>query len=112
MRFRKRMMCTVTVLGLAAAACTGGGSSDGGGGNGGGSLPRNQTLYQTGTQWGPPANFNPMHEWDCATGTIGLVYESLFHYDPAKGQLTPWLAEKGSWTDDKTYEVTLRSGIK
>lgn len=114
MRFRKRMICTVAILGLTAAACSGGsdsGNGDGGGGNGG-SLPRNQTLYQTGTQWGPPANFNPMREWDCATGSIGLVYESLFHYDPNKGELTPWLAEKGSWTDDRTYEVTLRSGIK
>jgi peptide/nickel transport system substrate-binding protein len=75
------------------------------------SLPRNETLYTSGTQWGPPANFNPLREWDSAVGTKGLIYETLFHYDTTTGQLIPWLAQSGSWTDDTTYEVKLRPGI-
>ncbi|MFD7865453.1 ABC transporter substrate-binding protein [Streptomyces sp. NPDC059783] len=113
--FRGRIAVAFAVIGLAATACTGGGSSGGGsggtGGGGGGALPRNETLYTTGTQWGPPANYNPLHNWDHATGTKGLVYETLFHFDPNAGKLTPWLAESGSWTGDKTYEVKLRPGI-
>ncbi|GHJ37291.1 ABC transporter substrate-binding protein [Streptomyces sp. TS71-3] len=101
------------VIGLAATACTGGGTAGGGGAQGGaaGSLPRNETLYTTGTQWGPPANFNPVRDWDFATGSKGLAYETLFHFDPNQGKLTPWLAQSGTWTDDKTYELKLRSGI-
>jgi peptide/nickel transport system substrate-binding protein len=115
-----RIITTLVVVGLTATACTGGGSSsDGGGGSGGGggnataggALPRNETLYTAGTQSAPPANFNPLRDWDHATGTKGLAYETLFHYDPNAGKLTPWLAEKGSWTDDHTYELTLRPGI-
>ncbi|NUT09622.1 MAG: ABC transporter substrate-binding protein, partial [Nonomuraea sp.] len=76
------------------------------------SLPRNETLYTTGTQWGPPANYNPIREWDSAVGTKGLVYETLFHYDATAAKLTPWLAESGSWTDDTTYQLKLRTGVK
>ena len=75
-----------------------------------GAFPRNETLYTSGTQWGPPANWNPIREWDSATGTKGLVYETLFLYDPQTGKFTPWLAESGSWTGDKTYELKLRRG--
>ncbi|MFI2783311.1 ABC transporter substrate-binding protein [Streptomyces sp. ALB3] len=113
-RTRLRVTTALAVFTLAATACTGGGSGAGGAGGPvgkGGSLPRNETLYTTGTQWGPPANYNPLRNWDHATGTKGLVYETLFHFDPNEGELTPWLAESGSWTDDKTYEVKLRQGI-
>lgn len=77
----------------------------------GGAFPRNETLYTSGTQWGPPSNFNPIREWDYATGTKGLVYETLFLFDPNTGEFTPWLAEGGNWVDDKTYELKLRSGV-
>src|SRR5690606_41439593 len=33
------------------------------------SFPRNETLYTSGTQYGPPSNWNPIREWDYATGT-------------------------------------------
>lgn len=121
MQTRARILVPLLVAGLAAAACTGGGgttptsqappagSAPAQGDTG--ALPRNETLYTTGTQWGPPANFNPIREWDHATGTKGLVYETLFHYDPNTAKLVPWLAESGSWTDDTTYEVKIRSGV-
>ncbi|MFH8737005.1 ABC transporter substrate-binding protein [Streptomyces sp. NPDC017964] len=115
MRIRARWFTLLAVGGLIATACTSGGSSTNGdksdGTSGGGAMARNETLYTTGTQWGPPANYNPLHNWDHATGTKGLAYETLFHFDPNSGKLTPWLAESGSWTGDKTYELKLRSGI-
>ncbi|MEV4106329.1 ABC transporter substrate-binding protein [Nonomuraea sp. NPDC049695] len=123
MRNRARIMIPLAAAGLLAAACSGGGAtptppasqpqSQGAVASANpDSLPRNETLYTTGTQWGPPANFNPIREWDHATGTKGLVYETLFHYDATAGKLTPWLAESGSWVDDKTYQAKLRQGVK
>ncbi|GAA2388652.1 ABC transporter substrate-binding protein [Nonomuraea africana] len=76
-----------------------------------GAFPRNETLYTGGTQWGAPANFNPIRNWDHATGTNGLVYEPLFLFDPNTGTFTPWLAESGAWADDTTYELKLRQGV-
>ncbi|GII04600.1 ABC transporter substrate-binding protein [Planobispora takensis] len=122
MRNRVRITIPLLAAGLLAAACTSGGQTPAGQASPGGSapaanqanpnsLPRNETLYTSGTQWGPPANFNPVREWDYATGTEGLVYESLFHFDPNTSKLVPWLAESGAWSDDKTYEIKLRQGV-
>ncbi|MDH2426680.1 ABC transporter substrate-binding protein [Sphaerisporangium sp. TRM90804] len=122
MRNRARFLVPLLAAGMVAAGCTSGGPAPAGQGAtasapAGGqaadpnSLPRNETLYTSGTQWGPPANFNPIREWDSATGTKGLAYETLFHYDPNAAKLVPWLAESGTWVDDKTYEVRLRQGV-
>jgi peptide/nickel transport system substrate-binding protein len=46
-----------------------------------------------------------------ATGTIGLVYETLFLYDPLTDKFMPWLAESGQWTDALTYELKVRQGV-
>ena len=72
---------------------------------------RNETLYTGGKQWGPPSNWNPLLIGDYATGTIGLVYETLFLYDPLTDKFTPWLAESGKWTDASTYELKIRQGV-
>ncbi|MET7999750.1 ABC transporter substrate-binding protein [Nonomuraea glycinis] len=122
MQTRARILIPLLAVGMAATACSGGGATPAPQASQAGSaapapqgntgaLPRNETLYTTGTQWGPPANFNPIREWDSATGTKGLVYETLFHYDPNAAKLTPWIAESGSWTDDTTYEVKVRTGV-
>ena len=42
------------------------------------------TLYTSGTAWGPFAQFNPLRTSGNATGTVGLLYETLFRYDPLK----------------------------
>lgn len=73
--------------------------------------PRNETLYTSGTQWGPPSSWNPIADWAYAMGTVNLVYETLFLYDPFTDQYEPYLAESGQWTSDTTYEVKLRDGI-
>ncbi len=76
------------------------------------SLPRSSTLYTTGTMWGPYSDFNPFKTWDYATGTIGLVYETLFRYNPLKGRFIPWLATNGTWKSKNVYQLTLRRGVK
>ncbi|SDR25820.1 ABC transporter substrate-binding protein [Thermostaphylospora chromogena] len=124
MRNRSRFLTLLAAACLAVAGCSGGG---GGGGTaqssapasgpasapagGDTSFPRNETLYTSGTQYGPPSNWNPIREWDYATGTEGLVYEPLFQYDTLKDEFIPWLAESGSWTGDKEYTLKLRQGV-
>lgn len=72
---------------------------------------RNETLYTSGTQWGPPSSWNPFNTGGYGMGTIGLIYETLFIYDPMTNEFTPWLAESGKWTSDTVYELKLRSGL-
>jgi peptide/nickel transport system substrate-binding protein len=123
-RHRWKVLAVSLAACLAAAACSGGSQTPSaptgsapasqpaaGGGGASGALPRHETLYTSGTQWGPPSNWNPIREWDFATGTKGLVYETLFLYDPNADQLVPWLAESGTWVEDKVYELKLRQGV-
>ena len=74
-------------------------------------LPRNATLYTSGTAWGPFAQFNPLRSSGNATGTVGLLYETLFRYDPLADKYIPWLATSGKWVG-RTYVLNLRSGAK
>ena len=73
-------------------------------------LPRNATLYTSGNAWGPFTSFNPLRN-GYSTGTLGLLYETLFRYDPLKDRYIPWLATNGRW-QGRTYVLTLRSGVK
>src|SRR5262245_4403737 len=72
-------------------------------------LPRSATLYTSGTAWGPFTNFNPLRT-GYATGVLGLLYETLFRYDPLQDKFIPWLATNGSWAG-KSYVVTVRKGV-
>lgn len=72
-------------------------------------LPRTATLYTSGTAWGPFTSFNPLRS-DKSTGTLGLLYETLFRYDPLKDRYIPWLATGGKWVG-KTYVLALRKGV-
>ncbi|NMB87892.1 MAG: ABC transporter substrate-binding protein, partial [Chloroflexi bacterium] len=72
---------------------------------------RSETLYTSGTQWGPPSSWNPFNTGNYATGTFGLCYESLFIYDPLTDEYNPWLAESGEWTSDNVYQVKVRQGV-
>lgn len=74
--------------------------------------PRHETLYTGGTQWGPPAGFNPWNLGNYAMGTLGLCYETLFTYDPLTDEYTPWLAERAEWISKNVYQVKVRRGIK
>ncbi len=76
-------------------------------------LPRAETLYVSGAAWGPASTWNPFQPGSLAntTGTLGFVYETLFDYDPMTGEMTPWLAQSGTWTNATTYDVVLRPGL-
>ncbi|MFD7310629.1 ABC transporter substrate-binding protein [Promicromonospora sp. NPDC059942] len=117
-------LAAATVAGVLLAGCSGGGGSapttsnpyaSAEGMDSANALvaeyPREETLFTSGTQWGPPTSWNPIPSSGHATGARGLLYEPLFQFDPITLELTPWLAEGGEWTGDKTYELTLREGL-
>jgi peptide/nickel transport system substrate-binding protein len=74
-----------------------------------GGLPRAQTLYVAGRQWGEPTSFNPLHSnpaWPVTQSN--LMYETLLVWDPMNGKLVPLLAESFVERDD-SIEVTLNA---
>ncbi|AKI96653.1 ABC transporter substrate-binding protein [Kosmotoga pacifica] len=73
---------------------------------------RNETLYAGGGLWAPPNNWNPITPWSAVTGTVGLVYETLYLYDPLSDEMIPWLAKNGEWLTLKTFELKIRKGIR
>lgn len=96
-----RLFAVLLVLGLTSALVLGQ------------EFPRNETLYISGAAWGPPTDWNPFITWSKAntSGTVGLIYEPLFFYDPVTDQLIPWLAESGEWKSATRFEVRLRPGL-
>ncbi|MFN8223600.1 MAG: ABC transporter substrate-binding protein [Gaiellales bacterium] len=72
-------------------------------------LPRAQTLYTSGTAWGPFDSFNPLRS-GYSTGVVGLLYETLFRYDPLKDKFIPWLATDGGWKG-RNYILHVRKGV-
>lgn len=75
------------------------------------SFPRDKTLYASGTATAPPTSFNPLDPAQAYTGTQGLLYETLFLYDPVHGKFIPWLADSGEWANATTYKIKVRSGV-
>jgi peptide/nickel transport system substrate-binding protein len=74
-------------------------------------LPRDKTLYASGTASLPPSSFNPLDPAKAYTGTQGLLYEPLFLYDPVHGKFIPWLATSGNWVSATIYKLQVRSGV-
>ncbi len=76
-------------------------------------LPRNETLYVNGFQWGPPNSFNPLgpvRAWPVSEGGgFNLIYETLFTYNLITGELDPRLAKTLEETDE-AFVVTLHDG--
>lgn len=75
------------------------------------SLPRNETVYSSGTMYSPPTVFNPNMQGSFATGTEGFLYETLFLYDPIHNKYIDWLAQSGKWVNSTTYDLTIRNNI-
>ncbi len=75
------------------------------------SLPRNETVYTSGAAYSAPTIWNPMDVGNYATGTQGLLYETLFLYNPVTNTYLPWLAKSGTWTTPSTYTIVLRNGV-
>src|ERR687895_83974 len=97
----------VLVAVTAVASLTAGGA--GASGQSPFALPRAETLYTSGKQWGPYTNFNPLRP-DYNTGVVGLLHETLFRYDPLKDRFLPWLATGQRWVG-KNHVVTIRRGV-
>ncbi len=79
-------------------------------------LPRKETLYIGGFQWGPPTSFNPIASgpaWPMGQ-TFGTqyVYETLFVYNLLTGALDPQLAAKLETPDSSTFKITLQNGTR
>ncbi|MFW5889354.1 MAG: ABC transporter substrate-binding protein, partial [Bacillota bacterium] len=73
-------------------------------------LEREETLVVTGAMWGPPSTWNILIP-NPTPGTGGLVYETMFSYNPLDNEYEPWLAEDGEWVSDNEYVLDLREGI-
>lgn len=73
--------------------------------------PRDETVFTSGQQWGPPSSWNPITQSGEATGVRGLLYEPLFMFHPNSLELEPWLAESGEWVSDDVFEINLREGL-
>ncbi len=78
-------------------------------------LPRTETLYFGGQQWGAIASFNPFHptnnNWAYTVhNNLGLlrtmVWESLFAYNMLDGKIYPLLGTEYSWSgQDLTVKI-------
>ncbi len=73
-----------------------------------GDYERHETIVVGGGSWSPATSWNPLFP-DAATGTVGLVYEPLFHYNPVTNEHKPWLVTRGEWISDTVWEIELRS---
>jgi peptide/nickel transport system substrate-binding protein len=120
------------ILILAAGMVFAGGRSDGGAGStgtGGGaspapaapaasavsadSLPRRETLYYNGLQWGAPGGNNPYGNSNNAMigGHRQLVFETLFIYNLLDGKLYPQIGDSYTWSG-QTLTVKLNPNVK
>ncbi len=107
--------CSSSTSSTPAASGSSASASASGSASSGGTLsfPRAETLYTSGSAYGPPVNWNPLDTGAFATGTQGLIYEPLYLYDPLKNKYNPWLAtsdESSGWKGN-TYVITVRSGV-
>lgn len=88
----------------------------------GGDLPRNETLYFAGQQWGTVNSWNvigtnqnnAMAIAGSASGYRTLMFETLYMYNPLDGKLTGLLADGDySWNADQTeMTVKIKSAAK
>ena len=82
-----------------------------------GALPRQETLYLSGQQWGAPATFNPLAEsWMAAWpvgGRFNLVYEPLITYNTLNGQIEDLLGHLDEdLSNNDSIVVTLNPAAK
>ncbi|MFD2357533.1 hypothetical protein ACFSTC_62045 [Nonomuraea ferruginea] len=100
MQTRARILIPLLAAGLAAAACTGGGgtaaptpaTSQAGSPPAQGNadaLPRNETLYTTGTQWGPLSQLQPDPRVGLRHRDQGPGVRDALPLRPERGQTRP-----------------------
>ncbi len=74
------------------------------------SYPRSETLITSGSQWGNITGTNP-YVGGAATGTVGILYETLLRYDPLKDVYIPWLAQSAKFAGN-TYAIVIRPKVR
>lgn len=75
-------------------------------------LPRNETLYIAGHQWGPPTTFNPLsadQHWPSNEFFV-YIYESLYTFNILTGDIDPLLAAEAPAEDEEGMTITLNEG--
>ena len=75
-------------------------------------LPRNATLYTSGTAWGPFAQFNPLRSSGNATGTTRASVRDAVPVRPAQGQVHPVARDRRQVGRPDVRRCTLRPGVK
>ena len=108
-RIWKRTAIAAFVVGALVVALTAGGASAGKKDPLAG-YPRNQTLITSGSQWGNITGTNP-YVGGAATGTVGILYETLLRFDPVKDVYIPWLAQSASFVGNR-YVINVRPGVR
>ena len=77
-------------------------------------LPRNETLYYNGLQWGTPAGANPFGASvnnAFLDGHRQLVFETLFTFNLLDGKLYPQIADSYTW-NGQTCTIQLNRNVK
>jgi peptide/nickel transport system substrate-binding protein len=101
---RSRGLASIAMVGaltLVAAGC----GSDNGGGGGGGTVIRGTTDQ--------PISLDPAGAYDLPSyDAIYNIYQNLLTYEPSGTKPVPEAAESCDFTNDTTYECTLKDGIK
>jgi peptide/nickel transport system substrate-binding protein len=95
---------------VVAVLVTAGSAGAGPAGGAAAGYPREQTLITSGSQWGNITGTNP-YVGGAATGTVGILYETLLRYDPLKDVYIPWLARSARFVGNQ-YVIYVRPGVK
>jgi peptide/nickel transport system substrate-binding protein len=119
MRKLRNITILVMVLLIGAGTLFAGGGSQTGTGSGepvtAYTLPRNETLYFNGLQWGTPAGNNPYgnvnNTWATGSSHRQLQYETLFTYNLLDGKLYPQIGDSFSWSG-QALTVVLNKNVK
>lgn len=111
---RIREICTkLSAVTLVAVALTSAGACKPQAADDSGGLPRAETLYVAGRQWGEPTTFNPLQSdpaWPVKNG-INLMYETLLLFNPLSGKMEPLLAESFQ-EHEGSIELTLNAAAR
>ncbi|MDR0302778.1 MAG: ABC transporter substrate-binding protein [Treponema sp.] len=115
MRKVRNLAIFVMVLLIGAGTLfAGGGAQAGGQAVTGYTLPRNETLYFNGIQWGAPRGNSPYannNNGFAENGHRQLQYETLFTYNLLDGKLYPQIGDSYSWSG-QTLTVQLNKNVK
>jgi ABC-type dipeptide transport system, periplasmic component len=79
-------------------------------------LPRNETLYFAGQQWGTVNNWNPLSSDSnnamalsaSASGSRTIMFETLYMYNFLDGSMVPLLASAAPEWNEANTEITVK----